>query len=280
MLAAILWGLLWYPLRLLEEMGLNGLWSTLLIYCSAIIFIIPFCWQRQGDIYQHKTEYLLIGLFAGWTNLAFILAMLEGEVVRVLILFYLSPIWAIIMAVLVLRERLTVSSLIALFLALIGGALMLWDPDFFSIGFSLADGYAITSGMAFAMTNIVVRKVGIASWSLKIGSAWLGVIVLTMIGLLLAQPSLPELSIQSVSLAFLLGFPFMLVMTWTAQYGVTYLPIQRSSVIFLLEIIAGAVSAAWLTNEIVSQQEYFGGVLIIFAGLVSVWQQKEADPLS
>ena len=72
----------------------------------------------------------------------------------------------------------------------------------------------------------------------------------------------------------------MLVMTWSAQYGVTYLPIQRSSVIFLLEIVAGAVSAALLTDEVVSTLEYVGGTLIISAGLVSVWQQKDADPLS
>ena len=280
MVAAILWGLLWYPLRLLEEMGLSGLWSTLLIYCSAVIFIIPLCWSRKTDFFQNKKEYLLLGLFAGWTNLAFILAMLEGEVVRVLLLFYLSPIWAIIMAVLILHERLTVSSFIALFLALLGGALMLWDPDFFSIGFNLADIYAITSGMAFAMTNIVVRKVGVASWSLKIGSAWIGVIALTLAGLFISQPPLPEISVRSASLAFFLGFPFMLIMTWTAQYGVTYLPIQRSSVIFLLEIVVGAVSAALLTNEVVSQLEYLGGILIICAGLVSVWRQKEADPLS
>ena len=32
----------------------------------------------------------------------------------------------------------------------------------------------------------------------------------------------------------------MLIMTWSAQYGVTHLPIQSSSIIFLLEIIAGA----------------------------------------
>jgi drug/metabolite transporter (DMT)-like permease len=66
----------------------------------------------------------------------------------------------------------------------------------------------------------------------------------------------------------------MLVMVWTAQYGVTYLPIQRSSVIFLLEIVAGAVSAAIWTDEIVRNIEYVGGILIISAGLISVINEK------
>jgi drug/metabolite transporter (DMT)-like permease len=69
----------------------------------------------------------------------------------------------------------------------------------------------------------------------------------------------------------------MYILTWTAQYGVTFLPVQRSSVIFLLEIVAGAVSAAYLTNEIVTNVEYIGGTLIIFAGLISVIKEKNED---
>ena len=98
MVAAVLWGFFWYPLRLLDEMGVSGLWSTLIIYCSALIFLLPACWRWRAEFLRHKMDYMLIGLFAGWANLAFILAVLEGEVVRVLLLFYLSPIWAILLA--------------------------------------------------------------------------------------------------------------------------------------------------------------------------------------
>jgi drug/metabolite transporter (DMT)-like permease len=273
--AAILWGLFWYPLRLLEEMGIPGLWSSLIIYCSAMIFFIPVCWQKRSDFSKHKLEYILIGIFAGWTNLAFILAVLEGEIVRVLILFYLSPIWAILLAVFILHERLTRVGMCSLALAMFGAALMLWRPELnYAEGIGLVDFYAISAGMAFAITNIVVRKIGSVPIAIKMGSAWLGVIVLTLCGLLLAQLPVPEITFHSGILALLTGFPCMLVMTWAAQYGVTYLPIQRSSVIFLLEIVAGAVSAALWTNEIVSNIEYVGGVLIVSAGLISIIKEK------
>jgi uncharacterized membrane protein len=39
-----------------------------------------------------------LGLAAGWTNLAYVLAMLQGEVVRVLLLFFLSPLWTVVFA--------------------------------------------------------------------------------------------------------------------------------------------------------------------------------------
>jgi drug/metabolite transporter (DMT)-like permease len=277
-LAAILWGLLWYPLRILEQMGLPGLWATLIIYGFAMLFLLPAFLKKRSEFFNHKLEYVLIGLFAGWTNLAFILAVLEGEIVRVLLLFYLSPIWAILLAVIILKERLTRTGLCSLILALIGGVMMLWRPDFnYAEGIGLADFYAITSGMAFAMTNIVVRKMGETPFVMKIGTAWIGVLILTICSLLLAQLPMPSVTFNSGILALLIGFPCMLVMTWAAQYGVTYLPIQRSSVIFLLEIVAGAVSAALLTNEIVRNSEYFGGVLIVSAGLISVIKAKNQN---
>ncbi len=273
--AAVLWGLFWYPLRLLEEMGIPGLWSSLFIYCVVMFFYVPFCWKNRTEFLKHKLEYILIGLFAGWTNLAFILAVLEGEIVRVLLLFYLSPIWAILLAVLILKEKLTRTGICSLALAMVGGALMLWRPEMsIAEGIGLADFYAITAGMAFAITNIVIRKMGTTPINLKMGACWLGVIVLTLGALSIAQLPVPKITFNSGALVFLIGFPSMLVMTWAAQYGVTHLPIQRSSVIFLLEIVAGAVSAALLTDEIVRNIEYVGGVLIISAGLISVINEK------
>ncbi|MEM6998412.1 MAG: DMT family transporter [Pseudomonadota bacterium] len=274
--AAILWGVFWYPLRLLEGMGIHGLWSSLLIYSSASIFIIPAFWNKRSALIKNIYEYCLIGFFAGWTNLAFILAVLNGEVVRVLLLFYLSPIWAILLAVFILHERLTRIGFCSLLLAMIGAGLMLWHPDVdYKEGLGLVEFYAITSGMAFAITNIVVRKIGSTPIAVKIGTAWFGVIVLTILGLLFTQLPIPEISHKAGLLALFIGFPCMFIMTWTAQYGVTYLPIQRSSVIFLLEIVAGAISSAYLTNEIVTNIEYIGGVLIVSAGLISIIQEKD-----
>ncbi len=273
--AAVLWGLFWYPLRLLEEMGVPGLWASLIIYSFAVIFVIPVCFKKRAEFLKFKVECLLMGLFAGWTNLAFILAVLEGEVVRVLVLFYLSPIWAILLAVLILHERLTRVGLCSLILAMVGAGLMLWRPELsYSNGIGLVEFYAITSGMAFAVTNIVVRKIGSTPIVVKMGASWLGVIVLTLFALWFVQLPVPEITAHSGFLVLLIGFPAMYVMTWAAQYGVTHLPIQRSSVIFLLEIVAGAISAALWTDEIVSNIEYVGGVLIISAGLISIIKEK------
>ena len=273
--AAILWGLFWYPLRLLEGMGWHGLWSALLLYCVACFAIAPPVWRGRDCLRQNGRDFALLGLFAGCANLAFILAVLEGEVVRVLLLFYLSPVWAVLLARVILRERLARAGALALVIAMAGAVLMLWRADIDpGRGLGAADLYALAAGLCFALSNIVVRKMAAAPLDLKIGAAYAGVIVLALIAIVLAGIAPPAVTFNSGLLVLVLGFPLMYVMMWTAQYGVTHLPIQRSSIIFLLEIVAGAVSAAWLTDETLTRREYLGGILVLSAGLLSVLGRK------
>ena len=106
LVAATLWGLYWIPLRYLENSGISGLWASLLIYAVAFFFVFPRFFKLRADFYASKTLYILLAIFAGWTNLAFVRALLEGEVVRVMILFYLSPVWATLLAFFILNEDL------------------------------------------------------------------------------------------------------------------------------------------------------------------------------
>ena len=273
--AATLWGLFWYPLRLLEGMGWHGLWSALALYCVASVAIALPVWRGRDRCRQNWPGLALLGLFAGGANLAFILAVLEGEVVRVLLLFYLSPVWAILLARLILQERLARTGALALVIAMTGAVLMLWQADSGAgRGLNPADLYALAAGLCFALSNIVVRGLAAVPLDLKIGAAYAGVIALALIAIIAAGIAPPMVTANSALLVLLLGCPLLYVMMWTAQYGVTHLPIQRSSILFLLEIVAGALSAAWLTDETLTRREYLGGVLVVSAGLLSVFGRR------
>lgn len=271
LIAATLWGVLWYPLRVLEGMGIPGLWATLIIYLSAFMPMWPSFWKLRHGLRSQFYLFLLLGLFAGWANLAFILAMLDGHVVRVLLLFYLSPIWTLIFGHLFLHEHLSVMARISLLISFIGALVILLPVDSSSLlHLSQVDLIAISAGVAFAAHNVVVRKIGDTSILLKMGSAWIGVIVLTLSGLFLMQIPIPEFSSASLALAILIGSVGMSLMTFTALYGVTHLPVHRSAVIMLFEVFAGAVSAALLTAEVITAREWVGGLLIILAAWLTV----------
>ena len=268
--AATLWGLYWIPLRFLDNSGISGLWASVLIYFVSFLFIFPRFYSLRADFYASKTLYTLLAIFAGWTNLGFVLALLEGEVVRVMILFYLSPVWATLLALFILHERLKKRNIFALVLAVAGVFLISWHSEIeFMKSFDRADFYAISSGLAFAVTNIIVRRIGGLTHTVKMCSAWFGVIVLAGCGILLTQDSFPIVTLNNVLLIIVLGFPLMIIMTWTAQYAVSNLPIYLSSVLFLFEIIVGAVSAVMLANELITVIQFIGIAMILSAGLIN-----------
>lgn len=277
LVAATLWGVLWYPMRLLESLGVPGLWATLMIYVAALIPLLPAFWDRRHDCRNQGGNLIVIAVFSGWTNLAFILALLEGTVVRVLLLFYLSPVWTVILGWIILREYLKLMSAITVMIAMTGAIIMLWPGEaemFWPL--HVADWLAISAGIAFAVMNVFLRRSGDIPLIVKMVPACVGVIVLAAAGLVLLGPALPTLTPETILLAFAVGGIGIIAMTYTAQYGVTHMPVHRSAVIFLFEIVAGAVSAALLTDEIMTPREWFGGLLVIIAAWLTATGNLES----
>ena len=114
---ALVWGLSWWPFRQLQEQGLHPLWSTALIYAAAVVCVLawrPLAWRPLA---RHRGLWLLL-VAAGLTNVGFNWAVSIGDVVRVVLLFYLMPAWSIVLAWPLLGERPSRASLLRLLLAL------------------------------------------------------------------------------------------------------------------------------------------------------------------
>lgn len=274
LLSATLWGLFWYPLRLLEQAGLSGLWSTLLIYTGTLPLLL---YLLRGRYYEfQQAPWLLAGLAltSGWCNVAFVLAVLDGNIVRVLLLFYLSPFWATLIGWWFLGERIHRSTLLVLVVALSGAVIMLWHPQM-GIPFQseTADWLALSSGFSFALTNALVRKAQTTSLQTRTATSWLGVILVALFLLLVSANPLGEPSLAALLAAPLIGLLGITIMTFSVIYGVSHMPLHRSAVILLFEIIVGAVSSQLLTSEVISLQEWIGGALVMLAAFLSAKKQ-------
>ncbi|MEK9804514.1 MAG: EamA family transporter, partial [Curvibacter sp.] len=93
-LNAFVWGVSWYPFRLLEAAGLHPLWATFGIYALAGAVLLawrPGAWRH---FLRHPLLWLLLAA-AGLTNVGFNWAVTVGDVVRVVLLFYLMPAWSV-----------------------------------------------------------------------------------------------------------------------------------------------------------------------------------------
>lgn len=270
LISATLWGVSWYPLRLLENQGIQGLWTTVVVYSIPALVGAILLFRRRFELRCQPGWLLLIAVANAWCNVAFILAVLDGNVMRVLLLFYLSPIWATLLGVLVLGEHLSRRAVLTLAVAMCGAVFMLWDPQ---MGHPwpkyTSDWLAISSGLAFAFANVAVRKTQEISVPVKNLCSWVGVSVLACIWLLVADIPVPQVAAAVWWWTALLGPGIVVVMTFTVQYGVTKLPVYRSAVILLFELVAGAVSSQLLTEEIMTTAEWLGGGLIVIAAYLS-----------
>lgn len=273
---AFFWGLLWFPMRWLEERGMPGLWATGLLFASALLTGAPLLWRHRGQMALQPGLLLGLALASGWCNTAFILAVLDGQVVRVMLLFYLSPVWAVLLARLLLGERLPSLALLTLALAMGGALIILWDP---SLGMpwpqGRADWLAISSGMAFAFSNVCIRKGQELSISLKMIVGWLGVVAVSGLLLSMGFGGHAAWSVATVTVAVVLGVVGIVLMSVFLVYGVTHMPVHRSAVILLFEVVVGAVSAQWLAGETLGLQEWLGGSLILGAAWLASRQQLQ-----
>lgn len=278
LLAATLWGVFWFPLRWLEQQGLHGVWITFLIYLGTLVYCIPVLLRRGREFAREPWLLLLIGLSSGWCNTAFILAMLEGEVVRVVLLFYLSPVWATLLARFVLKEQLSRLAYLLLLVAFAGAMLMLWSP---TAGYpwpqSAADWFGLSSGLAFALMNLFVHMAKRVSIQTKTVSAWFGVMLVAGFTLLVRHDPIGHASLTAAMYAVLIGICMMGGMTWLVVYGVTHMPVHRSAVILLFEVVAATVSTYLLTSERMSTREWIGGLAVMIAAYLSARLQQQTQ---
>lgn len=268
--ASTCWGIVWYPLRLLEAQGLSGLWSSLLGYGAALCAGLWVLVRERRAVARNLQPLFFMSIAAGWCNVAFIMAVLDGTVVRVLLLFYLSPFWAVCLGWLMLGERLDGKSVLVFVVAVCGAMIMLWDER---VGLPWprdgADWLAVSAGFTFALSNVYVRRLqGVGVW-LKSVSTWLGVVGVALLWILAGGSQLPQVPGHVLLLAVMLGLFGFLVMSLAVLYGVTRMPVHRSAVILLFELVVGAVSSLLLTEETVLPAEWIGGALIILAAVMA-----------
>ena len=103
-LNAFVWGLSWWPLRQLDTHGLHPLWATACVFALAtavLILITPSGWRHFK---QHPQLWWLMAA-SGLTNVGFNWAVTTGDVMRVVLLFYLMPTWSLLLAWWLLGER-------------------------------------------------------------------------------------------------------------------------------------------------------------------------------
>lgn len=277
LIAATSWGLIWYPYRLLQEAGISGAYSTFYTYSvTVLIGLVIFAKYLPGMRGMMK-PMIWLGLAAGWTNLAYVLAIIDGEVMRVMLLFYLSPLWTLALAHFWLGEHTGPLGMSAVIVSLLGAFIMLWSPETgLPLPTSKAEWLGLSAGIGFAMTNVLTRRATQLSLQAKSLAVWIGV---TFVALALApvfgQGFVAPQAISMGNWLMIIGIGLgLMIATMGVQYGITHTPVTRASVIFLFELVVAAIASYWLAGEIMTTQEWIGGSLIVIASLFAAHAEE------
>lgn len=262
------WGLTWLPIKALNDMGLDSMHLIFIAFASGALVLLPWLYKQFTQWRLQIGFMLLIALAGGFANVSFQTAIFHGDVIRVMILFYMLPVWSVIGGHLFLKERIDRLRIIAVVLCLFGASLILdvWHSAWQSI--SWLDLLAIGSGIGLAATNILFRFTQDIPVMSKVSSMFLGCTVLIGISIL-ATPTLAPLPDNgAIYYSMIYGAFWLTLISLGTQWGVTQMEAGRSAVIIVMELVAAVISAALLTHAQLSLIEISGAVLVLCAAVL------------
>jgi drug/metabolite transporter (DMT)-like permease len=281
MLNALVWGVSWWPFRQLHQHGLHPLWATVLIYLVAVAVIGLARPRAFGQVLRTPALWVLV-LAAGTTNAAFNWGVAIGDVVRVVLLFYLMPLWVVVLARLLLKESLSWMAGVRVLLALAGAAIVLWPEggQGWPVPRSLPDWLGVLGGFSFALNNVMLRREArrseeSRSLAMFLGGALVAGSLATVLGLQGLAPWPPAPSLGWVPLALVLSV-FFLISNMALQYGAARLPANVASVVMLTEVLFASASALLLGGGLMTTSLALGGGLILLAALLSTLERSTA----
>jgi drug/metabolite transporter (DMT)-like permease len=265
-LPASLWGLWWLPLRALAEAGLSGPAVNAALYGIASLALLPWFWRRRARIAAGGLLLLGAGGLFGAALVAWNLALIQGEVVRVTLLFYLAPVWATLLAVLLLREPVGRLRVLSVVLGLAGAAVLLGFAAGLPLPRSLGDWLGLAAGVLFALSVTLVRKGEAISGLEQTMVSFAAAALLSLLLLAAGPPPDATPSVAVLAWAALAALVWLVPCTWLLLWGARFLEPGRVSLLLLLEVAVAALSAALLAGEPFGLREASGCLLILAAG--------------
>ncbi len=279
-MSALVWGVSWWPFRQLQGYGLHPLWVTAVMYLLISVGLLLVHFKAWGALLACPPLWWL-GLTAGLTNVGFNWAVTVGDVVRVVLLFYLMPAWSVLVAWLMLGEKPTAASLVRLALAMGGVLVVLKTPEVaWPVPQGMADWLALGGGLSFAISNALLRQYGHTPGGARM-LAMFGGSGLMAAGAALAGMSLqgmPGPALQGAGIPVLIGLSLAFVASNAAlQYGAAKLAAGTTAIVMLTEILFASASAAAMGAAQFSPRTLLGGGLIVLAALLAALDSPDEE---
>ncbi len=273
--AAGLWGVYWIPQRAFADAGMTGGWGTIAQYAVCLVLLAPVAAWRRWRGAQTGLGLPLAGLLMGGGIVCYANSFLPTDVMRALLLFYLTPVWATVLEVAVLRLRPGWRRAISLPLSLLGVWVVIGQHTGVPLPQNAGDWLALAGGAVFAAGAVRVHQIQVSAvFPLMFAFFVYGGAFAIGQSLLLAEVLGPAPPVEAwVALApwfVLLCVAFFLPTNAMLMWSPMPLGAGLYSILILSELVFGAASAALWADEPFGWREVVGCSLILTAGAIEV----------
>lgn len=262
-------------MRTIEAKGLSGQWPAASVFIFALIVAIPLLIKRRSTLLARKSDFTQVAFLAGAAIGFYTISLAYTDVIRATLLFYVTPIWSMILGRLILNERLTRSRILAFVLGISGLVAILGNGG---AGTGFGDAIATASGIFWSLATLKIYRMPRTHPADLTASLITGCACITIVLTLFSSTSPPTEDIVaalpwSVGTAIYL-FPMMALTIWPA----TILTPARVGLLLLSEVLVGVSSAALFAGEPFGAREALGSILIVAALLTEVLSKSETGP--
>ncbi len=275
MVSAVLWGTIWIPVR---QLGGAGWDPDLAIGVSGVIAVaalLPLLSYRRRRSSLAGSRVWLLGLIFAFGLALYLEAIVRGNVARMVLLFYLMPVWSAIFGRIFRGDPITVRRIAGIVLGLSGLAVIFYDGTAIPLPAGAADFMALCSGVVWAMaftyadagdSKVPDPALAQALSTLVLLGPFLYVLSLVpggreaaVVGAFSAGPMAGPVWLIALAVVWLLP-----AVTLTL-FGAGRLQPSQASIFMMLEVAIALVSAALLIDEPFGMRETVGAILIIGA---------------
>jgi drug/metabolite transporter (DMT)-like permease len=259
LIGASFWGFIWWPLKFFANAGLTGNLIGLTAYSILALIALPIVWKQRKLWVAEWGLLLLIGIFFAVANITFTTALMKGEVVRVMLLFYLLPVWG---------ENLSLRRYVAIALSLAGVFVIMGGVAILKAPFSIVDMMSLMAGFCLSVTGVVNKmavKIPIAS---RTFITFIFCPPLALIGNYFVPAPMPEIGLTMGLLLAAFALFWLLGAGLLTTYGLSKIEASRASILQVTELFVAILTATLIGGEVLETKEYIGGALIVFATIL------------
>ena len=156
--STLLWGTWWIPLRQLDRAGSGGPWATAISFFVPLLLLAPFALPHWRRIRAAGWPLLAACVLVAAAVVLYAEGVTRGHIAPVVLLFYLAPVWSILLGRMMLAVPITPRRMLAMALGLCGMLVIFGDRGELPLPDTSAEWMGLVSGMCWACSLVYLNR--------------------------------------------------------------------------------------------------------------------------